>query len=767
MLLVPSKRETPASYLQGSKNDTRYLLMGEPKSQIWRRYASKRRTSKAKRKVPVEESPVEWKPYKEEAESGIQLSPQQRYVLELIRKGENVFFTGNAGTGKTTLLKEVVKCAPSDCTFVTALTGVAAVQAGGTTLHSFAGIGLGNGSKQDLYSIVRRGQKVKNWKNVKVLVIDEVSMLDGKLFDKLEYIACNMKNSDRPFGGIQLVLCGDFFQLPPIVKVGETSVKLLNEVRYENLSEESLERLEYLKRPLPDGDIEPTKLYSHNVQVNEVNAQHLASLQGDAEEYLARDTGSLPYRDNMNKYVIAMDKLVLKVGAQVMLLKNLTDELINGSRGIVTGFDEEKRPIVKFTDGKERTISEMDWNLENSAGQVLARRVQIPLKPAWAITIHKSQGMSIDLLQVDLRNVFAQGQAYVALSRARTLEGLQVLSFDTSKFTTSPAVIDFYKDRVKQAPLHLPEDKCSPSSSNDSATSKWCTVQDVASTPYRIVHSTPLADKLPSTQPSKKHGAFMKASELLPTTKSSTKGKVSKECPEKGPLNLFFRNRQVGGEAVKEIKVGRKSSPSPKYQDSMSDNVSRHVPNSKRSLQLSFGKRKRAENDEQCDTLSPQNTEGCLNMTVANNCPPTKKKVMFFRSESESSQRENKSSESKDSDDFHLSSFSANTALCRDKDSCPTPKRDHHRVCATLPESTDASSQTDLVLLRIVPCQDVEFVGAPPGWSPDVSRQGVVVLGVPHGWFLHMMEMLQAVVKLAVLMIFVTVHFYLTQVIYD
>ncbi|KAK3751838.1 hypothetical protein QZH41_001038 [Actinostola sp. cb2023] len=331
--------------------------------------------------------------WKEPVSDGVELSAQQKYVLNLIRQGKNVFYTGNAGTGKTTLLREIRKCAPED-TFVTALTGVAAVQAGGTTLHSFAGIGLGNGTKENLCDIVRRGSKAKNWRKAKVLIVDEVSMLDGRLFDKLEYIARKVRHKEAPFGGLQLVMCGDFFQLPPIQKVGDTSInycfqskawdecidysveltqiyrqsdpkliKLLYEVRYQCLSDISLELLRYLNRPLPStSDVEQTKLYSHNARVNDMNNRKLMCLPGEEMIYTAQDQGQSPYVENMNKYVIAMDKLVLKKGAQVMLLKNLTEELINGSRGVVEGFDK---------DG------------------------------------------------VDLKNVFSQGQAYVALSRAR------------------------------------------------------------------------------------------------------------------------------------------------------------------------------------------------------------------------------------------------------------------------------------------------------------------------------------------------------------
>lgn len=415
------------------------------------------------------------------------LSPQQQLVVQMIlQKGQSVFFTGSAGTGKSRTLKEIVKQAPTLTTKVTALTGIASsILPGGTTLHSFAGIGLAKGSQEQILTQLKSNHsKVKMWKQLKLLIVDEASMMSKKLFEVLEYVARKVRGNEKPFGGVQLCLCGDFFQLPPVARGGgddgkfcfessvwdkcishsielttvyrqrdQTFLRLLREVRFNAATQESINLLQSLSRPLdcPPG-IQPTRLYPVNAVADRINAEELSKLPGSTYMFPAHDSGPEHLREQLNNLTMFPKVLELKVGAQVMMLKNSV-ELVNGSRGVVIDFVNSgmeimpQIPKVRWMSGNTTVISPDDAMREVPMGKLTRR--QLPLKLCWAMTIHKSQGMSIDLLEVDLARVFEKGQAYVALSRARTLQGLRVCSFDPSRFWVDLRVVDFYRNQVK------------------------------------------------------------------------------------------------------------------------------------------------------------------------------------------------------------------------------------------------------------------------------------------------------------------------------
>lgn len=303
--------------------------------------------------------------------------------------------------------------------------------------------------------------------------MDEVSMLHGSLLSKLNEIAKHVKNQPhRPFGGVQLIFTGDFFQLPPVSRgrragdhdyaflhpvwkelFGPEScyeltrvfrqaekplVALLNDVRYGRASAESIALLQELSRDLkPPPGIEPTLLFATNNRVDEMNQQKLGLLAG-AEDHVfqATDSGVEPFLGQLRKNCLAESRLRLRTGAQVMLLKNVNANLglVNGAKGRVTSFtnDEEHLPIVEFASGMQYSIAQEEWAIEVSErGRTVKKavRLQVPLKLGWAITIHKSQGMGLEWLECKLDDVFEDGQAYVALSRAVKLEGLRVLTF--------------------------------------------------------------------------------------------------------------------------------------------------------------------------------------------------------------------------------------------------------------------------------------------------------------------------------------------------
>uniref|UniRef100_A0A6B2L2G7 ATP-dependent DNA helicase n=1 Tax=Arcella intermedia TaxID=1963864 RepID=A0A6B2L2G7_9EUKA len=397
------------------------------------------------------------------------LSPEQKKLVEFAIQGKSFFFTGAAGTGKSFVLKTIVKALRDKHgegnVFVCASTGIAACNIGGCTVHSFAGIGLGGESKEKmLQKVLSNSNAVKRWRSAVTLIIDEVSMIEPDFFDLLEHIGQKVRNSKRtkalsdlPFGGIQVILCGDFFQLPPVKSVkylfqakcwkkvinfstelrtvfrqkDAEFVKLLNEVRRGILSKEGLEMLKSCqgrKFNTEDG-IEPTVLYPTKHNVDQENSQQLEKLEGVTMLFKARDTS--PYQNNftdqLKKNCSAKDDLKLKIGAQVILLKNISQEkeLVNGARGTIINFVNDEKtgldvPLVKFINGTY-LIRPEKWAITVGKVEVAARE-QIPLDLAWAMSIHKSQGMTIDRLKVSIDKVFASGQAYVALSRATSLE---------------------------------------------------------------------------------------------------------------------------------------------------------------------------------------------------------------------------------------------------------------------------------------------------------------------------------------------------------
>ncbi|CAG8781719.1 26020_t:CDS:2, partial [Racocetra persica] len=394
----------------------------------------------------------------------------------------------------------------NDAVAVTATTGLAALNIGGTTLHYFAGIGLGQGTIQELVKKVRDNRSARQrWIDCKVLIIDEISMLDGELFDTLEAIARNIENNTRPFGGIQLIITGDFFQLPPISKdsraiakfsfearTWKASVKhtiqltrvfrqkdnelieLLNEMRTGKVSDRFSELIVRLENEpqYPDDGIKPTELYPRNDNVNSANLIQLDKIPHKSHSFFAVDWEPMRIGQlrMLVKSCLAPQELKLKRDAQVMLIKNLKDyNLVNGSRGVVIGYHSNSTaqdyfkgeeegleindllPIVRFTDSNQKIIVEpQEWTIPGNGGKtILASRKQIPLILAWAISIHKSQGQTLDRVKIDLGRVFEKGQAYVALSRATSTASLQVLNFRPSKVTAHEKVKAFYESLKK------------------------------------------------------------------------------------------------------------------------------------------------------------------------------------------------------------------------------------------------------------------------------------------------------------------------------
>ncbi|KAJ7410106.1 ATP-dependent DNA helicase PIF1 [Willisornis vidua] len=411
------------------------------------------------------------------------LSAEQEAVLDAVRSGKSIFFTGCAGTGKSFLLKRIVGSLPPNITYATASTGVAACHIGGTTLHAFAGIGSGKAPLEQCIQLAERPGVRQHWLACQHLIIDEISMVDGKFFDRLEAVARAVRKQDEPFGGIQLIICGDFLQLPPVCKANEetkfcfqakswrkcihinmeltevrrqtdkTFISLLSAIRLGRCTEEVTRQLMQTATNRSERDgILATRLCTHKDDVEITNERCLQQLSGQVHTFEALDSDPM-----LVKLIDAQcpvgGRVDLKLGAQVMLAKNLdvSQGLVNGARGVVVGFESEQKglPKVRFLCGVTQVIKMEKWVFKGPSGVHLSRQ-QLPLKLAWAISIHKSQGMSLDCVEISLSRVFESGQAYVALSRARSLAGLRVLDFDPKVVRADPSVLQFYRHLRRQ-----------------------------------------------------------------------------------------------------------------------------------------------------------------------------------------------------------------------------------------------------------------------------------------------------------------------------
>lgn len=393
---------------------------------------------------------------------------KQETALKLLKAGENVFLTGSAGAGKTYTLNQYINYlkARKVTVAITASTGIAATHMNGMTIHTWAGIGIKDAiSEDELKRMKERKYLKEHLENAQVLIIDEISMLHAKQLNLVNKVLKYFKESEEPFGGIQVIAAGDFFQLPPVGKKEERNRDkfcfmsdawveakfrvcylteqhrqgndylndILNAIRARCISPEHIQALKQT-RDQGIGDIF-TRLYTHNMDVDSINFKHLNEIDQESRQFDAQCDGNDKLIETLKSSVRAPENLTLKKHAKVMFVKNNFDlGYINGSLGEVIAFEEDDEygvlPKVKLTDGTTLTVEPETWSVDNDEGKTIASFQQIPLRLAWAITIHKSQGMTLETAEINLANTFEKGQGYVALSRLKTLNGLKLLGLN-------------------------------------------------------------------------------------------------------------------------------------------------------------------------------------------------------------------------------------------------------------------------------------------------------------------------------------------------
>jgi len=435
----------------------------------------------------------------------MELSNEQQISFDKYVKGYNIFITGPGGSGKSALIRKIKEHCKKEIQ-VCALTGCAAVllNCKAKTLHSWSGIGLGNGTiEQNIKKIQGSRYKKQIWQNTDILIVDEVSMLSLKLFDMLNEIGKAIRKNQRPFGGIQLIFSGDFYQLPPIksnddldtqrfcfesdnwntifkqdcqiqlIKIfrqtDEIYSSILNQIREGKIKKKSNELLlQYVGREADENlVVEPTKLFPTKNKVEYINNSKMSSLDTEEKEYIIKQVLDvemtseekrlrLQYSrediqtdlDYLTTNLICDKNIKLKVGAQVMCIINIqmpNEEMIcNGSQGIITKFcPATNLPFVKYNNGIEMVMGRHIWASENIPGIGVS---QVPLILAWALTIHKSQGATLDTAEIDVGSgIFECGQTYVALSRVKSLNGLYLTSFDAGRIKINKKVKEYYE----------------------------------------------------------------------------------------------------------------------------------------------------------------------------------------------------------------------------------------------------------------------------------------------------------------------------------
>lgn len=429
---------------------------------------------------------------------------RQSEALAILNAGANVFLTGAPGAGKTYVLNEFVRQARADGAdiAVTASTGIASTHINGQTIHSWSGVGVSTSLTSSLLKTIKARRK-RRIQATDILIIDEVSMMHAWLFDMVDQVCREVRRDPRPFGGIQVVLSGDFFQLPPVSVSGRNNdmiaptpeflesreryaragrnpegfvteslvwdrlnpavcylteqhrqdtgelLTVLTDIREGAVTQHDRDVLVTRLGRIPEPGQVAVHLFPVNRQADNLNDQRLAAIMAETHEFHAETAGQANLVDRLRRNMLAPERLVLKTGAAVMALRNDPDrQYVNGSLGTVRGFAQENKggwPIVEFENGNIVTMKPASWEMMDGDA-VLASVKQVPLRCAWGITIHKSQGMTLDRAVMDLKRTFAPGMGYVALSRVESLDGLYLAGVNERMFLVSPEAVQLDGD---------------------------------------------------------------------------------------------------------------------------------------------------------------------------------------------------------------------------------------------------------------------------------------------------------------------------------
>ena len=397
----------------------------------------------------------------------------QENAFTILKTGANVFLTGEPGSGKTHMVNRYVaylrehEIEPS----VTASTGIAATHIGGMTIHSWSGIGIHKTlTDEDLDKLSTNERLSKRINKAKVLIIDEISMLDAETLSLVDLSIRTIRRSEEAFGGMQVIFVGDFFQLPPVSQGVKSQfafrspswqtanplvcylseqhrqddkqfLVFLSQVRSGSVTDVTHETL-VSRMNKNEHDGVHTRLYSHNVDVDRENVTKLSAISGVTHRFEMESRGPDGLVMALKKGCLSPEVLELKVGAHVMFTKNSFEQgFVNGTLGVVEAFDSDGTPIVKTKKGKSIWVAPAEWSITEGS-RTLAAINQLPLRLAWAMTVHKSQGMTLDAAVVDLSEAFEYGQGYVALSRVRTLAGLHLIGYNARSLEVHPEIAE-------------------------------------------------------------------------------------------------------------------------------------------------------------------------------------------------------------------------------------------------------------------------------------------------------------------------------------
>lgn len=398
----------------------------------------------------------------------------QGEALTILKTGANVFLTGEPGSGKTHAINEYIAWLRSAGIepAVTAATGIAATHVGGMTLHAWSGIGVSESlSRADVDRIASKEHVARRIAKASVLIIEEISMLSAATFEMADRVCREVRRTERPFGGLTVVLVGDFFQLPPVSRDREVAfaytsrvwrelnplicylteqfrqddsafLDVLSAIRSGEVEELHHEHL--LARHTDPSELpsEAPRLFSHNADVDRINASELAKLSGRGVTFRMSSKGKDSFVEGLKRGCLSPEVLELKLGAAVMFTKNSPQgKFVNGTLGVVTEWGSDALPVVLTSDNRRVAVEPMEWQLEEQ-GKVRASITQLPLRLAYAMTVHKSQGMSMDAAVIDLSKAFEYGQGYVALSRVRRLSGVYLTGLNQRALEVHPEILE-------------------------------------------------------------------------------------------------------------------------------------------------------------------------------------------------------------------------------------------------------------------------------------------------------------------------------------